>query len=125
MTEIVTGSLRMYGDHLLVSPLEWDASKIIEAIRHGRPVRGIVRAVGPGRNQICKRKNLGDGRRSFEYSKWFQPTEIKVGETISWGGLNIFDGKGYHFPEVIVNGERCIVCTERDVCLVEDDGPTE
>lgn len=121
MTEIVNGTLRLLGDRILFRPLEWDASKIVIAIRHGRPVRGEVIAVGPGIHPVSKRTKLGDGRQRIDFSKRFRPTEVKPGEIVELGGLNIFDGKGYQFTEVIYNGELCLICAERDIAGVRDD----
>lgn len=121
MTELVFGNLRMRGDRILLAPLDVEFSKIIEVIRHGRPVRGRVLAIGPGIHPVSKRIDIEGGkRRRIEYSKHFRPTEVKVGDIVELGGLNIFDGKGYAFPEVAVNGQSCIICTERDVALVRE-----
>jgi len=121
MTEIVNGQLRMMGDRILLKPLEWDASKIIIAIRHGRAVRGEVVAVGPG----CHPKKYKPGpkgpRSLMDYAKRFQPTELKPGDIVELGGLNVFDGKGYMFPEVMVGTERHIIVQEADVAIVRDD----
>ena len=122
--EYITGSLRMTGDRILLRPLDWEGEEVhgvgslLTVIRSGRPVHGVVRAVGPGIHPVSKRKDLGDGRKRIEFSKRFRATEVKVGDVVHIGGLNIFDGKGYEFPEVIVNGERCIIITERDVAGV-------
>jgi len=113
--------LRPLGDRILVKPLAWDASRTIIAIRQGRPVRGIVKAVGPGCHPKKFQRNDKGQRVSFEYAKRYQPTEVKVGEVVELGGLNIFGGAGYMFPEVIVGGEVHLLCQEADVCLVRDD----
>lgn len=124
MTEIVNGTLRMMGDKILLAPLDWSGEDVhgkgslIAVVRRGRALRGVVRAVGAGIHPVSKRKDLGDGRRRVEYSKRFRPTEVAVGDIVEIGGLNIFDGQGYDFPEVIVNGEKCIIITERDVAGV-------
>lgn len=117
MTELVNGTLRMIGDRILVKPLDWDASKSIIAIRHGRPVRGEVIAVGPGENP----KKYKDGRSKFDYAKRFVRTEVKPGDIVELGGLNIFDGLGYAFSEVLIGTEFHIICNEKDVAIVRDD----
>ena len=108
--------LRMTGDRILIRPLEWDASKIIIAIRDGRPVRGEVVAVGPGRHPI----KYANGRSVMKLSNHFQPTEVKVGDIVELGGLNIFDGKGYQFPELVIGTETFLVITERDVAGIRE-----
>lgn len=120
MAEVITGNLRMRGDRILLKPLQWDTATTVVAIRHGRPVRGEVIAVGPGIHPVSKRTNTNDGRRRVDFSKRFQPTEVQPGDVVELGGLNIFDGHGYDFPEVIVNGEKHIIVTERDVCGIRD-----
>jgi co-chaperonin GroES (HSP10) len=121
MTEIVNGTLRMTGDRILLKPLDWDASKTVIAIRHGRPVRGEVVAVGPGHNPLKYKANAMGRKGLIDYSKHFRPTEVKPGDIVELGGLNQFDGQGYQFPEVVLNGVTHIICSERDVCIVRDD----
>jgi len=117
MTTVINGPIRLLGDRILLKPMEWDASKIVIAIRHGRPVRGEILAVGPGHNPIKYKA----GRSKMDYSRHFRPTEVKPGDVVELGGLNIFDGKGYQFEELVYNGESCLICTERDVALVRED----
>ena len=74
MSEIVNGSLRMMGDRILVKPLDWKPSEIIEVVRHGRPLRGEVVAVGPGHNPIKYKNNALGKRAKMDYAKRFQPT---------------------------------------------------
>lgn len=123
--EVVTGNIRLLGDRILLKPLPWDGEDVhgagtrIAVVRHGRPVRGEVVAVGPGRNPFVRKGKSADGRTvRVGYSKHFQPTEVKVGDIVELGGLNVFDGKGYQFPEIIYNGEKHIIATERDVAMV-------
>lgn len=106
--------LRPLGDRIVIKPLEWDASDTIIAIRHGRPVRGEVVAVGPG----CHPKKYAKGRTSFEHSRHFRPTELQPGNIVELGGLNVFDGQGYSFPQVVIGTQRHIICQEQDVAGV-------
>lgn len=125
MTEVISGSLRMRGDRILLKPLDWEgeevhgAGSVIAVQRSGRPLRGVVRAVGPGIHPVSKRIKSGNSQR-IEFSKHFRPTEVRIGDVVELGGLNIFDGKGYQFPEVILNGEKCLVVTERDIAGVRN-----
>lgn len=123
MTEIVHGTLRMMGDRILLRPLDWDASKTIIAIRHGRPVRGEVVAVGPGcypNRYKTGQKDGKDYRKSYA-TKGFRPTEVKPGDIVELGGLNVFDGKGYMYQEVVVGTELHLIVSEKDVACVRDD----
>lgn len=121
MTEIINGTIRMMGDRILLKPLAWEPSKILEVVRFGRPLRGTVVAVGRGHNPIKYKTNAQGKRAQMDYSKHFRPTEVKPGDVVELGGLNQYDGKGYQFTEVLYNGEPHIVCSERDVCIVVDD----
>lgn len=124
MTEIINGQLRMLGDRILLKPLDWDASKTIIAIRHGRPVRGLVVAAGPGEwaTRIVTGKRDGkDFRKRYE-TRVFVKTEVKPGDIVELGGLNVFDGKGYiPLLEVMVGTEAHIIYREKDVAIVRDD----
>lgn len=110
--------LRMLGDRILLKPLDWDASSIVVAIRHGRPVRGEVVAVGPGTHPKKYKSGPNGPRSLMDYAKRFQPTEVKAGDIVELGGLNVFDGHGYEFPEVYVGNERHIVIQEADIAGV-------
>lgn len=118
--EVVTGKIRLLGDRLLIRPLDWDGEEVhgtsIAVVRHGRPVRGVVVAAGPGRHPFKRKGKTHDGRKvRVEYSKHFQPTEVKVGDTVELGGLNAFDGLGYQFQEIMYEGKKHLIVTERDV----------
>ena len=116
--------IRLLGDRILLKPLKWQPSKILEVVRFGRALRGEVMAVGPGHNPLKYRKV--NGKKLMDYSKRFRPTEVKVGDIVELGGLNVFDGEGYQFPEVLVGTERMLICTERDVTIViEPNVPRE
>lgn len=120
--------LRLLRDRLLVRPLEWSPSVIIATIRHGRPLRGVVIAVGPGRlyrkyrnkPAALRRNGLVQEQREFVETGTYIPVQVKSGDVIELGGLNIFDGQGYNFPQVIIGTERFLICQEQDVCFVHE-----
>ena len=112
--------LRPLKDHIVVKPLEWEPSKILEVIRYGRPLRGIVKAVGPGSHPKVYTRNDQGQKTSFRYSKAFRPCDVKVGQTVELGGLNAFDGEGYSFTEILIDNELHLVCQENDVAGVVD-----
>lgn len=114
MTEIINGTLRPLGDRIVLKPLEWKPSEIVDVIRHGRPLRGEVVAIGPG----CNPKRYAPDRSSFKYMKRFQPTVVKPGDVVELGGLSTFDGIGYQFEEVVIGTEVHLICTEKDVAGV-------
>jgi co-chaperonin GroES (HSP10) len=111
---------RPMGDRILLRPLKWKPSEVLEVVRHGRALRGEVMAIGPGMHPIKYRPHPDGKRKIADYRKYFRPTEVKVGDVVELGGLNVFDGQGYAFPEVIIGNETMIVCSERDVAGVID-----
>lgn len=104
--------LRPYGNKIIVKPLEFEPSKIINCIREGRPVRGEVLAVGKGAYR--KRYNK-DRSKVFETNDYI-PMSVKVGDVVEWGGLNIFDGAGYSFDSFVWGTDEVLIITEQDVC---------
>lgn len=127
MTEIVNGTLRMTGDRILLKPLDWQGEAVhgdgarLHVVRSGRALRGVVVAVGPGHNPLKYKPNAMGKKGLMDYSKHFRPTEVKPGDIVELGGLNQFDGLGYQFIEILYNGEKHLICQERDVALVRDD----
>jgi co-chaperonin GroES (HSP10) len=104
--------IRPLRDYILLKPLEWKPSKIIQIAGDTRkPLRGVVVAVGPG--HYPKRYNK-DRSKTWD-SKAFQPTDCKVGDTVEIGGL---EHDGYDFPQVMVGAEMHVLCREADVCCV-------
>lgn len=105
--------IRPLRDQLLVEPLDWQPSALIQvAGDERRPMRGIVRAAGPG----CYPKIYNKDRSKCWDSKVFRPTQVKVGDTVELGGIEI---DGYDFPQVMVDSRMHILCREEDVCFVE------
>lgn len=113
--------LRLLRDRILVRPLDWTPSRIITVIRRGRPLRGIVENVGPGRYYRRYKPHPTDPRkRQFVDGKTFIPTEVKPGDIVELGGLNAYDGQGYNFPQVTIGTETFLIAQEQDVCFVDD-----
>jgi hypothetical protein len=104
-------TLRPLRDHIVVEPLPANPTIIIDT---WRPIRGVVRAVGPG----CYPKRY-DGRKGQRTKSWdsksFLPTEVKVGDTVELGGKEI---KGYLHPTIRWGAKEMVVCREADVALI-------
>lgn len=113
-------TLRPLRDGILLEPLDWNPSHVIELVRFGRPLRGVVKAVGPGAYVKRYLKNEQGQRCAVRETKAFVPTEVKPGDIVELGGLNIFDGLGYQFQDVMLQGKTHLLCTEKDVCVVSD-----
>ena len=116
LPEIIPGKLRLLRDRLLIRPLDWTASSLIIAIREGRPVRGVVIEAGPG---TYPNKYSPDRSKTWK-SKVFVTTQVKPGDIVELGGLNAYDGRGYIFPEVIIDGIKHVIIQEADVAAIVD-----
>lgn len=107
-------NVRPLRDQIVVEPLDWQPSQIIAVAYQGKPLRGRVLAVGPG----CypKKYNGPKGKRTKSWdSKHFQPTELKVGDVVELGGLEI---GGYLHPTFRWGDKECVMCREADVAMV-------
>lgn len=107
-------NIRPLRDQIILEPLEWEPSKIIRVAYRGKPLRGIVRAIGPG---LYRRKY--DGPKGVRTRSWlgkhFQPTELKVGDTVELGGLEL---GGYLFTMIRWGMKDMVICREADVAMV-------
>lgn len=104
--------IRPLRDHIIVRPLEWEPSKVLKIAGSTRQtLRGTVVAVGPG--HYPKRYNR-DRSKTWD-SKSFQRTQVRVGDTVELGGLEI---DGYSFPQILIGNELHLICREADVCGV-------
>ncbi|HEX4605388.1 MAG TPA: hypothetical protein VH724_15415, partial [Candidatus Angelobacter sp.] len=83
-----SAQLRPLGNSLIVEPLDWEPSKILNVVYMGHPLRGVVRAAGPGKHPTRYNGRKGARTRSWE-SKVFVPTTVKVGDVVELGGLEI------------------------------------
>ena len=114
-------TLRPLRDGILLEPLDWNPSHVIDLVRFGRPLRGIVRAVGPGAYRKRYLKNSEGQRCAVRETSAFIPTEVKPGDVVELGGLNAFNGEGYQFQDVMLNGKTHLLCREADVCGVANE----
>jgi hypothetical protein len=105
-------SIRCRRDYLIVEPLEADLSRLLAVIERTRPVRGIVKVVGPG--HYPKRYDHPDKhRRSKTWdSTTFQPTQCKVGDVVELGGIEF---GGYAFQTFLWGDVVHLICREADV----------
>lgn len=103
-------------DWLIVEPLDWKPSIFIDVIYTGEVLRGRVLAVGPGRYPLLYDGPKGYRTKSWE-SKAFRSTEVKVGDIVELGGLEL---RGYLFTSIIWGHREVILCRENDVAIVYD-----
>lgn len=104
--------LRCLRDQMIVEPLPVDHSSILEVIEYVKPLRGVVKVVGPG--HYPKRYDHPDKHRRTKMwdSKQFQPTEVKVGDIVELGG---YEFGGYGFQQFLWGNKMHIFCREADV----------
>lgn len=107
-------NVRPLRDHIIVEPLAWKPSKLIAVEWHGKPLRGVIRAVGPG---VYPKKYDGPkGKRTKSWdSKVFRPCDLKIGDIVELGGLEI---RGYLFTTFLWGATECVICREADVAIV-------
>lgn len=103
-------------DYLVVEPLGVEHSKILAVIEHTKPLRGIVKAVGPGHYPLCYDHPDKHKRTRMWRSSTFQPTQVKVGDVVELGAVKI-DGRivGYSFQQIMWGNRIHILCREADV----------
>jgi hypothetical protein len=105
-------AIRCRRDYMIVEPLPVDHCVSFEVIEHTKPLRGIVKAIGPG----CypKRYDHPDKhRRSKTWdSKHFLPTQVKVGDVVELGG---YEYGGYAFQTFLWGDILHVICRELDV----------
>jgi co-chaperonin GroES (HSP10) len=114
--DIISGDARIrpLRDQIVVKPLPWEPSPYLKSIGaeivwKGGVLRGEVLAVGPGHYQ----KQYNKDRSKCWDSKQFTPCDVKVGDTVELGGLEIH---GYdHWLTIQWGSDKVIVASERDV----------
>jgi hypothetical protein len=116
---VTSGRVRPLKDRIIVKPLPLKLAASIDADWHGAPVRGVVLATGPGSYPNIHARGVKDGKpyRTVRESRQFRPIEVKIGDVVSLGGMEI---GGYLFPQIWFQGAWCVICQEADVAVIED-----
>lgn len=107
--------IRMLRDYMIVEPLDTIFSAIIEVIHEYKPMRGLVKAIGPGHYPKVYNHPDKSKRTKMWDSKIFQPTEVKIGDIVELGGLQY---GGYSFQTFYWGPKLHIICREADVAGV-------
>ena len=104
--------IRMRRDYIIVEPLPVVHSAVLEVVEHTKPLRGVVKAVGPG--HYPKRYNHPDKhtRTKMWDSNTFQPCDVKVGDEVELGGVEF---GGYSFPSFMWGAKKHLIVREADV----------
>ncbi len=111
-------TIRCLRDQIIVEPLDVPLSTTLQVIEHTRPVRGVVRAVGPG----CYPKRYDHPEKHRRTKMWdskvFQRTEVKVGDVVELGGIDL---GGYAFQTFLWGTKIHLICREADVSLIDEE----
>jgi hypothetical protein len=107
-------TIRPLRDHLVVEVLDWEPSKTIQVVYGGRPLRGRVLAAGPGRYPIRYDGPKGKRTKSWD-SKAFRPCEVRPGDIVELGGLEL---AGYLHMSFRWGNKRVVMVREEDVAMV-------
>ncbi|WP_233854085.1 co-chaperone GroES family protein [Paraburkholderia sp. HD33-4] len=115
-------TIRCLHDYMIVEPLNIEHSLILDVVENIKPVRGVVKAIGPGIYPNVYDHPDKHKRTKMWKSKTFQPTQIKVGDLVELGSIRI-DGKmsGYSFQQIMIGSKMHIMCREADVSGVVCD----
>ena len=106
--------IRPLRDQIIIEPLEWRPSDIINVVYWGKPLRGKVLAAGPG--TYTRLYDGPKGKRTKTWrSKAFRPCDVKVGDIVELGGLEL---GGYLFQTFRWGSRECVICQEADVTMV-------
>ncbi len=90
-------------DQILVKPIPWRQSQVLEVVSNERYSRAIVIAVGPG--EPLKRNGKFTGR--------LRDMDVKPGDFIVYG----FD---HIFPAYTEGGTEYRILQDKDVCFISD-----
>ena len=112
-----TAKLRPLRDQVIVEPLNVVLSHTIITHEDTKPLRGIVKAVGPGHYPKVYDHEEKHRRTKMWDSDVFQPTTVKVGDVVELGG---FGHQGYSFQTLRWGDVEHLICREADISGVVD-----
>jgi hypothetical protein len=109
--------IRCLRDQIIVEPLDVPHSNVLAIVEHTKPVRGVVKAVGPG--HYPKRYDHPDKHKRSKMweSKTFRPIEVQVGDVVELGGIEF---GGYSFQTFLWGDKIHLICREADVSLIDE-----
>lgn len=107
--------LRPLRDTIIVEPLDAVMSSVIHVIHETKPLRGIVKAVGPG----CYPRRYDHPEKHRRTKMWsskvFRPTQVKIGDVVELGGA---EHGGYAFQTFYWGDKLHLFAREEDVCAI-------
>jgi len=112
-----TSMIRPLRDYLIVEPLNVVLSQLIIVHEDTKPLRGIVKAAGPGCYPKIYDHPDKHQRTKMWDSKVFRPCVVKVGDVIELGGHEF---QGYKFPTLYWGSKLHLIVREEDVSGILD-----
>ena len=118
--------IRPLRDQLIIEPLDVIYSRTLFVQRSTKPLRGIIKACGPGAFEIGykdaqgKRTNdrAGPRRRTQRHhTNRYVPMSLRVGDVVELGGA---EHEGYSWEGFFWGDVYHIHATERDICGIVD-----
>lgn len=110
-----SSDLRMLKDWLAIEPLDYLMSARVFVAHETKPVRGIVRSVGPGCHPKRYDKPTKHERTKMWESPAFRPTTVQIGDEVELGGI---EHRGYAFQTFYWGDRLHLMCREEDIAGV-------
>jgi len=104
--------LRPLRDQIILEPIDNAFSAIVIVINESKPIRGIVRAIGPGVYPIQYDHPDKHRRTKMAWGKQFRPCDVKVGDIVS---IESFERQTLYWGDKIH-----LLCREEDVRFIEE-----
>lgn len=112
-------NIRPLRDQIILEPRDVKYSKWVLVNHDTKPLRGKVLAIGPGTYHWKYDHPEKQRRTRMWKAKHFTPCDVKVGDVVELGGAEI---SGFAFETLFWGDKFCLICAERDVCGVVDEG---
>lgn len=103
--------LRPLRDQIILEPLDGAFSSIVIVINESKPIRGIVRAIGPGVYPIQYDHSDKHRRTKMWWGKRLRPCDVKLGDIVS---IEPFERQCLYWGDKIH-----LICREEDVRFIE------
>jgi co-chaperonin GroES (HSP10) len=103
--------LRPLRDQIILEPIDNAFSAVVIVINESKPIRGIVRAIGPGVYPITYDHPDKHRRTKMSWGKHLRPCDVKVGDIVS---IESFERQTLYWGEKIH-----LICREEDVRFIE------
>jgi co-chaperonin GroES (HSP10) len=104
--------IRPLRDQMILEPIDSAFSSRIIVIDESKPIRGIVRAIGPGVYPIQYDHAEKHRRTKMWWGKHLRPCDVKVGDVVN---IEPFERQCFYWGSTV-----CLICREEDVRFIEE-----